>query len=267
MVKMTESSRVADYIAESSEANWITPLGIPNSFDKLVNFRGGGQIGILGGGTGSLGRKIAEEEPESEIVTTDLSPEAVKVASNHPDSYRNHHVVQADGLSSFKDSYFSQIYAVNVLQAMDNPEEGLREIFDKLEEGGTTVVTVPGEESANIFPEQAQFYDEDLNLPYIEVPAEVKGNEVTYSQYILTEDWMNQVSSDLGLDVKEGHPEKILSDPTGMPKISEICEEEYSPNIPSSALYALEKAPSDLVRKAVEYTGLGPEVDLWIMEK
>jgi hypothetical protein len=150
---------------------------------------------------------------------------------------------------------------------MDNPEQGLREIFDKLEEGGTAVVTVPGEESADIFPEQAKFYDEDLDLPYIEVPGEIKGNEVTYSQYVLPEPWMNQVATDIGLEVEDGYPEKILSDPTGMPKINEICEEEYSPNIPSGAVYALEKAPSDLVRKAVEYTELGPEVDLWIMEK
>lgn len=271
MVKMTESSRVADYIAESSEANWITPLGIPSSLNHLANIEKGNIVADMGGGTGKLGKKISEERPEADVLVTDVSRQASEEAAKELDkaSVQNgsHHVIQTSGLKGLKDSYFSQIYAVNVLQAMDNPGKGLRQVYDKLEESGKAVATVPGEESAEIFPQKAVRYDEDLDLPYIQVPGVLEGDEISYSQYILPEEWMEETIEDIGFRVKDKYPEKILSDPTGLTYMSKILDDDYSPDIPVPAAMALEKIPSGTVRKTLDYLDKGPEVDLWVMEK
>jgi SAM-dependent methyltransferase len=270
---MTKTSTVSDFIAESNEANWITPLGIPSSLNRLKSIDKGvdntnkekDRIADMGGGTGKLGRELAEKRPEAEVVTTDISQQAVEEAVKLSRHNENHRAVQRNGLNGL--GYFSQVYAVNVLQDMDNPGEGLREVYDKLEEGGTAVVTVPGRESAEIFPQKATSYDENLNLPYIQAPVKVNEKETKYSQYVLPKEWMEEAIQEIGFEVEDGYPEKILSDPTGLPYMSRIIHEDYSPNIPAPAAYALEKMPSGSVRKAVDRLGKGPEVDLWVMEK
>lgn len=261
------SDTVADFIADQADASWISPLGIESSFEKLIGVESKGRnVADLGGGTGELGREISRRRPKARVITTDISQRATEEAKESQ-AHGDHHILKTDGLKGLEDDYFGQVYAVNVLQAMENPKKGLRQVSDKLEEGGTAVVTVPGEESANLFPDQAQFYDRALEIPYIEVPVSLYDNETTYSQYTFPEKWMMEAAEEVGLEIEDGYPEKMLSDPTGIPNISEICEEPYSPELPSGATYAIEKIPSDVIRKTVDYTNIGPEVDLWIMEK
>jgi ubiquinone/menaquinone biosynthesis C-methylase UbiE len=263
---MAENSEtVAGYITSRPGASWISPQGLENSLERLVGIGEGKRIADLGAGNGELAKRIAERRSEAEVVATEFSQKAAESAYKNTQDYENVSVVRTDKLRGLDDNYFDQIYAINSLQALETPERGLREISRALEPGGTAVITVPGEESAEIFPEE--WLNEEENSTYIEGEAVLPSNRTTYSQYVFPRQEMRENLKDSGFRVREDYPQEILSDPTGLPHLASIMPEDADMSTPSSLETAMKYIPDTVIQKIVETSGKGPEVDLWVSDK
>ncbi len=256
---------VPDYMVSEPGAAWISPLGLEKSVERLLDIGDGEKIADLGAGKGELSKRIAKRRPEAEIVATEFSSVSAEEAYRNTMEYENIDVIRTDKFKGLEEGSFEQIYAINSVQAMENPLEGIEEMSRTLESDGTAVVTVPREESAEIFPDE--WVQNKNGSTYIEGEAVLPKENVTYSQYIFPRSDMERKLKSSDLEPRNGYPESVLSDPTGLPYLSDIIPEEAEMDVPRSFKTALRYTPSTLTRKIVEKSGIGPEVDLWVADR
>lgn len=134
------------------------------------------------------------------------------------------------------------IYAVNVLQATDNPRNTTELLYDALKDGGYVAVTLPGDSAADLFSKEHQHIDSDTELPYISV--NYSEFDVQLDQYLFPNDTAETLFKDAGFNVEQ----RTL--PASTDGLNEILEHSNA------------TLPDD-----TDVENLAPEVDLYILEK
>jgi len=94
----------------------------------------------MGCGTGLLFNYVADKA--GMVVGLDISRKILAEAKRRSEKFRNVHLVLADAdHAPFKDSIFSHVFAITLIQNMPNPEKTLAEARRVAVEGAVIVVT------------------------------------------------------------------------------------------------------------------------------
>lgn len=255
---------VSQYMMDN-DGGWLSPAELSYSRRQLAEMAEGDLVMDVGSGNGELAATIADINPEYDVLAADLSEGAVETASERLSGYENAHVAKGYGTEFVPDESFDTIYAVNIIQATEDPEEFLQLSYDALQEGGKMVLTSPGKESLRLWPEEARVGGED-DLPGIETPASINGHDVTYGQYVIPGEWMSDVAQDIGFEIDGEESGEIPINPKGIPNMVDVIEEGYEPQVPEKLMAGLRKAPDQTVSKLLE-TGDIPKVNQYVLVK
>lgn len=107
---------------------------------KSVKLDGHGLILDCGCGTGLLFEYVAGKADM--VVGLDISKRILAEAKRRAEAFNNIGLVLADGdYQPFRDSAFSHVFAITLLQNMPNPKKTLREILRVAEEDAYIIVT------------------------------------------------------------------------------------------------------------------------------
>ncbi len=206
---------IADYMVatDAETSSWISPLGVEESLQYLAelpdtylehhegtNYR----IADVGCGGGELTERVAEEYPEAEIVSLDLSDESVRQTQERTEEYGNVEVVQGDVLDLLPDmDGFDFIYSINMVQDAPDPGAVMQTFYNSLLDGGASAVTLPTPEGAELFADYKK-YDDELDLPYIEKEGiELGGEEADFKQYVFPEQRALEMFEEAGFTTEE----------------------------------------------------------------
>lgn len=257
---------IADYMAakyeEHEEEAWISPLGIVSSLNFLTDLVGKHRpcsedyrIADIGCGTGNLTEALASTYSDASIVGMDLSFVAASFAKKKVLGKENTLVLGGDAIRLLpKLDDFDFIYAVNMVQDTPHPLHTLETLAANLNSGGYLALTVPGEEALEVFPDHAD-HDDELGLPFMEIEGiNMEGKHVDWKQYVLPQERVREIASNLELDViEEG---EITADASGMPHIMELINNEEKKQMAKKVVEKQQANPEN-----------GPTVDFYLLQK
>jgi SAM-dependent methyltransferase len=229
---------------EEEDLSWISPVGHNTSKEMLIrlpkdnlecwyqnraefeNVAGRRlRIADVGCGEGDLTESLAEKYSKADVFGIDISAEAIKSTIISLDDLENGFAIGGDAnqiLSELQE--FDFIYAINVVQDSKKPIRFINNLERSLRKGGYVVITAPGKEALEMFPEHREF-DNEIELPFmIMEDIKTEDSKIHWKQYAIPEKDMNRIVADTHLEIVDNG--SMRADATGLSELMELLEKE-----------------------------------------
>lgn len=174
---------MTEYVHGYSEREALRLSEQAETLEKLLHhdtvYPPGAKVLEAGCGIGAQTVILANNNPDAEITSIDISPESLEKARKNVEEkgIKNVKFLQADIFSlPFEDNSFDHIFVCFVLEHLQKPEEALKSLKKVLKPGGTITVIEGDHGSCYFYPEGKQAINAWNCL--IRVQAHMKGNSL-----------------------------------------------------------------------------------------
>jgi len=145
------------YTTPAKELSYWTPA---RRFDEVVEYvKDGDKFIDLGCGVGIPGRTIKKERRGCEVWGVDISDEIIELNTKN-DPFSHYYEGHIGALDFLPKKYFDVVFAGEVVEHMQRPEDLFTDAYRILKKGGRLIVTTPQNDRVTS-PEHVWYFTED----------------------------------------------------------------------------------------------------------